>query len=258
MNETLEAMARELFTHWFVDFGPVRAKMEGRQPPGLADDIAALFPDALDAEGKPQGWGEQPLSHFIELIGGGTPKTSNPDYWNGDIPWFSVVDAPSSTDVFVIKTQKAITRLGLYKSSARLLPEDATIISARGTVGKLAMVGKPMAMNQSCYAAVPASGWRAYFIYYLLKNAVQGLQSNTHGSVFDTITRSTFDAVSTTCPSQQIGQVFDSVVTSWMNKIRANLFEAETLAALRDLLLPKLLSGDIRIRDAEQVLEEVL
>ncbi len=258
MNETLEAMARALFKDWFVDFGPVRAKMAGQQPPGLAADIAALFPDTLDDEGKPVGWDYQPLSEFIELIGGGTPATSNPAYWAGDIPWFSVVDAPKPSDVFVIKTQKHITQLGLNNSSTRLLTEGTIIISARGTVGKLAIVAQPMAMNQSCYAIQSANGWNQFFVYFLIKNAVQELQSNTHGSVFDTITRNTFSSINAIYPPQKLGSVFNALVTPWLNKIKYNLLESETIAAVHDLLLPKLLSGELRVKDAHNIIEDIL
>ena len=139
MNETLEGMARAIFKSWFVDFDPVRAKAEGRDTT-LPKDIADLFPDRFEdseLDQSPAGWWVRPFSAMVEIIGGGTPKTSDSEYWDGSIPWFSVVDAPSESDVFVISTEKCITRKGLENSSARLLPEGTTIISARGTVGKL-------------------------------------------------------------------------------------------------------------------------
>ncbi len=255
MNETLEAIARALFKDWFVDFGPVRAKAEGRHPPGLAPDIAALFPEALDDEDKPVGWTSHPLSDFFDLIGGGTPRTAEPSYWGGPIPWFSVTDVPHGSDVFVVETEKTITQVGLDNCSARLLPISTAIITARGTVGKLAMVGRPMAMNQSCYGISGRSGWPPYFTYFLLKNAVDRLQSNSHGSVFDTITRSTFDGVQGVRPDQRLGAEFDGIVGPLMARILANVEESRTLGALRGLLLPKLMSGEIRVCDAENVVE---
>src|SRR5690606_370307 len=154
MNETLEAMARAIFKSWFVDFDPVRAKMDSRQPYGMDTETAALFPDSFeDSElGKiPKGWKAGRLDEIIHIIGGGTPKTSIPEYWSGNIPWFSVVDTPANGDVFVIDTENKITELGLNNSSAKLLDCYTTIITARGTVGNIALVGTPMAMNQSCY-----------------------------------------------------------------------------------------------------------
>jgi len=256
MNETLEATARLLFKDWFIDFGPTRAKAEGR-PPYLAPELWALFPDALDDDDKPMGWEEKPLSSVIELIGGGTPKTSVSEYWNGSIPWFSVIDAPAPSDTFVIKTEKTITPSGLESSSTRLIPRNATIITARGTVGKLALVGVEMAMNQSCYAITGKDGWSNYFIHFILKNAVQSLQANTHGSVFDTITRATFDAVTACRPTQNIATAFEETIRALMEQIKSNLFENETLTRTRSLLLPKLMSGEIRLRDAEKLVEQV-
>ena len=165
-NQTLEAMARALFKDWFVDFGPVRAKLENREP-YLPADLWQLFPDRLDDEGKPEGWEMQPLSELLTIIGGGTPKTSVEEYWGGDIPWFSVVDTPSASDVFVVATEKTITSRGLAGSSARLIPKGTTIISARGTVGNLAIAGREMTFNQSCYGLRGTGGAGDYFVYRL-------------------------------------------------------------------------------------------
>src|SRR5690606_20923962 len=107
----------------------------------------------------------------IALLSGGTPKTSEPGYWDGDVPWYSVKDAPSETDVWVIQTEKQVTKLGIENSATQVLPEGTTIISARGTVGKLALIGKPMAMNQSCYGVRGAEGYADYFTYFLLRQA---------------------------------------------------------------------------------------
>jgi predicted nucleotidyltransferase len=153
MNETLEAMTRALFKSWFVDFDPVHAKAEGRDT-GLPTHLADLFPDSfVDSElGEiPRGWEINAFADTIEIVGGGTPKTSVAEYWDGDIPWFSVVDSPTDSDVWVVDTEKKVTRAGVENSSTRVLPEGTTIISARGTVGRIALVGVPMAMNQSCY-----------------------------------------------------------------------------------------------------------
>jgi type I restriction enzyme, S subunit len=250
MSETLEAMARAIFQDWFVTFGPTRAKQEGR-PTYLAPDLWSLFPNRLDEDGKPEGWNDRPLADFMDLISGGTPRTSEPAYWGGEIPWFSVVDAPTPTDMYVIDTEKKITEAGLENCAATLLPKGAVIISARGTVGKLAVVGRPMAMNQSCYGAVGKSGIPSSLVVFLLKDAVQRLQANTHGSVFDTITRTTFQAVSATMPAQALAVQFGVTVDPLMARVLANVQESRTLAATRDLLLPKLMSGELRVKDAE-------
>jgi type I restriction enzyme S subunit len=177
-NATLEAIAQALFKSWFVDFDPVRAKMEGRAPEGMDEATAALFPDAFEETELgvvPRGWTPQTFRETIDIIGGGTPKTSNPDFWNGTIPWFSVVDAPTASDVCVIGTEKHITEAGLNGSSTKLLPTGTTIISARGTVGRLALTGCPMAMNQSCYGLRGNAG-DDYFTFFSTTRLVQQLQ----------------------------------------------------------------------------------
>jgi type I restriction enzyme S subunit len=214
---------------------------------------AALFPDTLvDSElGEiPEGWEVQTLSKMVKIIGGGTPKKSESEFWGGDIPWFSVKDAPADGDVFVIDTDLKITELGLNKSSTKLLPEGVTIISARGTVGRLALVGVPTAMNQSCYGIKGANGIGPYLNYFNLKNAVETLQQNTHGAVFDTITTSTFDTVFCANSGQGLKDVFDELVCNNFGKIKNNLFESKELVDIRDSLLPKLLSGDLEISEA--------
>jgi type I restriction enzyme S subunit len=257
MNETLEAMARAIFKDWFVDFGPTRAKMVGTKP-YLAQEIWNLFPDRLDDEGKPKGWTAQPLTELIDLIGGGTPKTSIAEYWHGEIPWFSVTDVPSPSDVFVISTDKSISKAGLDSCSSNLLSVGTTIITARGTVGKLALVGTEMAMNQSCYGITGKNDWPDYFIHFLVKTAILDLQARTHGSVFDTITRATFESVVVVQPSLAQAHAFEASVTPLLERIHSNLKEAQTLSATRDLLLPKLMSGEIRLRDAALTAEAVL
>lgn len=250
MNATLEAMARALFQSWFVDFDPVRAKQEGRTPDGLDEPTAALFPDQFqDSEQNriPAGWEVCPLAQKIELLSGGTPKTSEPAYWDGDIPWYSVKDAPANSDVWVIRTEKSVTKLGIENSAAQVLPEGITIISARGTVGKLALVGEPMAINQSCYGVRGRQGYSALFIYFLLRHVTGDLQQRTHGSVFDTITRQTFETLDCAFPPPELTSSFSKEVEVILEKIRANLQQSYTLASLRDSLLPKLLSGNIRV-----------
>jgi type I restriction enzyme S subunit len=254
-NETLEAMARALFKDWFVDFGPVRAKMEGREP-YLPAELWQLFPDQLDEEGKPEGWEMQPLSELLTIIGGGTPKTSVEEYWGGDIPWFSVVDTPSASDVFAVATEKAITPQGLASSSARLIPKGATIISARGTVGNLAIAGREMTFNQSCYGLRGTGSAGDYFVYLTAQQMVDQLKSMAHGSVFSTITRQTFEAIQRPVPPSRVLAVFEGLVTGWFDAVLSNVEESRITALLRDTLLPKLISGEIRVNPLPAISRE--
>ncbi len=279
MNATLEGMAQALFQSWFVDFDPVIDKAltagnsipeplqaraavreslgDARKP--LPENIQGLFPDAFEHTEEmgwvPMGWRVQPIESLTRLIGGGTPKTSILSYWDGDIPWFSVVDAPAPSDVYVIDTERRITQEGLNNSSTSILPVGTTIISARGTVGKCAMVGKPMAMNQSCYGVTGKSGISGYFVYYAVREKVADLQRHGHGSVFNTITRDTFNTIFIPFSGTKLTQVFGDYVNSFFQKILINCFEIQKLADTRDTFLPKLLSGELRVVDAENFLE---
>lgn len=257
-NETLEAMARGLFKDWFVDFGPTRTKMEGREP-YLAPDLWALFPDRLDeATGLPEGWEQRPLDGFFSIIGGGTPKTSNPEFWNGEIPWFSVTDTPTAGSVFVVDTEKSITEHGLNGSSARLIEKGKTIISARGTVGNLAVAARKMTFNQSCYGLEAEGAVGDYTVYLIAQNMVTQLQARAHGSVFSTITRQTFSSLSMVKATDDVLHSFEQSIAPLFEKILANVLQSRTLAQTRDLLLPKLMSGEIRLREAEQIAGEAL
>ena len=279
-NQTLEQIAQAIFKSCFVDFDPVKAKMETLAACGSADDAelaamsvisaktldelnglkvsspkafnklaqtAALFPAAMqDSElGEiPEGWEVSSLSELIKITGGGTPKRSEETYWNGDIPWFSVKDVPSEGNVFVVDTDEKITVLGLNKSSTKLLSKGTTIITARGTVGKLALVGTDMCMNQSCYGIL-GKNVGDFYNYFNLKEAVSTLQRNTHGAVFDTITTQTFDTYSLAFSGIELANKFDALVAPLLQNIETNVRQNIELASLRDTLLPKLLAGEI-------------
>jgi type I restriction enzyme S subunit len=177
-------------------------------------------------------WDKVVLSNAIEIIGGGTPKTSIDEYWNGDIPWLSVVDFNGSGR-FVFETEKTITEEGLINSSTKILDEGDIIISARGTVGALAQLGKPMAFNQSCYGVRGKNGQTFNdFLYYLLVNTVNYLKRIAHGGVFDTITRSTFDNITVRIPSIAKQKEIAIILGSLDQKIHLNQQTNETLEAM--------------------------
>jgi type I restriction enzyme, S subunit len=157
----------------------------------------------------------------------------------------------------VIKTSKSITEPGLESSATRLLPFGTTILTARGTVGRLALVGTPMAMNQSCYGLVAKDGFGAFYTYFSTLGLVSLLRQRTHGSVFGTITRDTLAGIQVVIPPAAVTREFDRIVAPLLSRILGNLKEKEILAALRDALLPKLLSGEIRVKQAEKIVGEV-
>lgn len=287
INQSLEHIAQAMFKSWFVDFEPVKAKIAANAA-GVNEDgitraamrvisgktgvelgtlqeeqvgryhklkeIAELFPIVMQIQANeqiPKGWHLRPLSTLIKLIGGGTPQRAKSEYWNGDIPWFSIKDIPADSDVVIVATDEKITEAGLKSSSTKLLPVGATIITARGTVGKLGLVATPMAMNQSCYGVLPVAGIGELFNYYNLKQAIATLQQNTHGAVFDTITSKTFETYSMPFCGITLANAFHQTIEPLIKRIEMNVRESHALRETRDTLLPKLLSGEINIDHIE-------
>ena len=234
MNKTLEEMAQAIFKEWFVDFGPFR---DG----GMQDSELGLIP---------AGWQVGRFTGIANILSGGTPKTSVHEYWNGEIPFFSPKDASDS--YYVLDTEKHVTVDGLRNCNSKLYDPDTIFISARGTVGKVALAGYPMAMNQSCYALRGKSGVNQYYLFFQTLLAVEQLKKNASGAVFDAIVVSTFDSIPVVIPPVDCIEKFRIVVSSLMGMLFNNQCENNTLAAIRDTLLPKLMSGEIRVPVTEE------
>lgn len=183
-----------------------------------------------------RGWKKVKLGDCIEIIGGGTPKTKKPDYWNGSIPWLSVVDF-NSDNKYVSDTEKKITQLGLENSSTKLLQKGDIIISARGTIGALAILKKEMAFNQSCYGIRARENISTNdFIYYSLKNTVSRLKQISHGAVFDTITRNTFNEITINLPPLFEQKAIAEVLSSLDDKIDLLHRQNKTLEQMAETL----------------------
>lgn len=176
------------------------------------------------------------LSSAIKLLGGGTPKTTNIEYWNGNIPWLSVADF-NTGNKYVYKTEKYITQKGLNESSTQILQEGSIIISARGTVGALAVLKKPMAFNQSCYGIYGIDGISiSDYIYYILRYNLSELQQISHGGVFSTITRDTFENIEIFLPSIVEQRAIAAVLSSLDDKIDLLHRQNATLEAMAEAL----------------------
>ena len=176
------------------------------------------------------------LSELINLIGGGTPRRSESDYWNGDIPWLSVKDFNNDSR-FVDTSEESITQLGFEKSSTKLLNPGMIIISARGTVGELAQLKTQMAFNQSCYGIDANSEYLENdYLYYLLKIKIRELKSIAHGSVFETITRKTFENIFVDLPSKIEQKKISSILGALDKKIELNQKMNETLEEIAKTL----------------------
>lgn len=166
-------------------------------------------------------WKEYKYTDLCTLIGGGTPKTSESSYWGGDIPWLSVKDF-GNDGKYVYSTEKTITETGLNNSSTKLLKKDDIIISARGTIGAIAMLSSEMAFNQSCFGIRSNELVDQHYLYYLTKTKIAELQKNSHGSVFDTITRETFAKLDCQIPPIELQKVIASILSALDDKIEVN------------------------------------
>ncbi len=253
-NSTLEAIAQALFKSWFVDFDPVRAKLQGLAPAGMDEATAALFPDGFEDStlgSVPRGWRTGSILEVANLLSGGTPKTDRSEYWGGDIAWASARDVSQASGSILVSTERTITSAGLERSATRLIPRLATVVVARGaTTGRMVMFGREMAMNQTCYGLTSKLG-APVALYCLLRREIDALVNAAHGSVFDTITTSTFARSIVIQPPPIILARFEEIGRPLFERIAESTARVHTLATLRDILLPRLISGQLRLPEAE-------
>ena len=232
INEQLEELVGALFKSWFVDFEP--------------------FKDGEFVESElgmiPKGWKVGKFTDIVEIKGGGTPKTDIAEYWNGDIPFFTPKDI---NDVFCIDTEKNITDLGLLKCSSKLYCKNTVFITARGTVGKVCMAGRNMAMNQTCYALIGKEKYGQHFIYMQTINIVERMKKKANGAVFSAITTRDFDSEKIIIPSLDVVNDFLIKIEPLYESILHNQQEITHLTTLRDTLLPKLMSGEIDVNEVK-------
>ncbi len=183
----------------------------------------------------PEDWEEKKLSELMEIVGGGTPKTTNKSYWGGDICWLSVTDFNNGRR-YVYDTEKKITKEGLENSSTKILKKDMLIISARGTVGEIAQLAKDMAFNQSCYGLNAKKESTNDFLFYLIKYHLAKLKNHSYGSVFDTITTKTFDEILIRLPSLKEQQSIAKILSDLDSKIELNQKMNKTFEAIGQAL----------------------
>lgn len=242
MNQTLEEMAMALYKHWFVDFGPFQ---DG---------------EFVDSElgPIPKGWEVKGILEVADLLSGGTPKTRVSEYWGGNLNWVSAKDIGNEGTIYISETEKKISYLGLNNSSAKILPENTVIVVARGSVGKFGIISSPMAMNQSCYGLYSTSEFSQGTIYLIISNLIEEFKRKSYGSVFDTITTSTFKTTSVIYPQEKIIFYFNQIVDPLFKMIRSKVTENIMLSDLRDTLLPKLISGEVRLKEFREEVESAL
>ena len=204
----------------------------------LQQQAAALFSSLYDRTNT-----EVRFTDLIQILGGGTPKTGENTYWNGNIAFFTPKDVGTP---YTLITEKTITEEGLSHCNSRLYPVNTVFVTARGTVGKVGMSGVPMAMNQSCYALVGKETHQLLVYFYTLK-AVDRLKHKASGAVFDAITTRDFESEQIMKLSDDDAKAFLCIAEPMFQKVLNNCIENLRLSTLRDSLLPKLMSGEIDV-----------
>jgi type I restriction enzyme S subunit len=248
MNETLEAMARAIFKSWFVDFDPVHAKMNGRKPEGMDAVTAKLFPNSFENSelGKiPKGWRVGCVRHLCKNVeNGGTPKRQIEDYWQpGEVPWLTSGEVRQG---YVVQTENFISMKGLENSSAKMWPIFSTVVALYGaTAGYSSLLGVELCANQACCALVPFAN-TVGFNYLAVSSALEHFQQQTRGSAQQNLSQSIVAELPVVISQEDILASFNRLTMPLLSRCIHNLKELLALTAIRDTLLPKLLSGELR------------
>ncbi|MXS86139.1 restriction endonuclease subunit S [Nitrosomonas sp. HPC101] len=279
INQTLEAMAQAIFKSWFVDFDPVKAKItaieQGQDPLRAAmraisgktdaeldqmprehhDQLAAtaaLFPDAMEESelGEiPKGWGFRQIAQFGEVVCGKTPAKSNPDYFGPGTPFIKIPDMHNN--VYVTQPSEQLTVQGVASQPKKTIPPGSICVSCIATVGKVVLVHEPSQTNQQINSIIPKRPEYSFYLYFqMLEKQQEFVDLASGGSATLNMNTSTFSKIETLLPGDGIIKKFSESVASVFSEILANQKQADNLAALRDALLPKLLSGELSIPDA--------
>jgi type I restriction enzyme S subunit len=245
MNEALEAIARAIFKDWFVDFGPTRAKIEGGIP-YLVPEIWALFPDQLDDEGKPEGWERSTVGAECALNMGQSPPGDTYNETGDGLPFFQ-----GRRDFGVRYPMRR-----MYCSApTRVAEVDDTLVSVRAPVGDLNMAWERCCIGRGVAAVRHRSGHRGY-TFYAMSYLQPDLAAFEHtGTVFGAINKAQFEALAWTASQRAVVDAFEAFISPFDERVRSNEKERATLIALRDLLLAKLMSGEIRVKDAAKIIE---
>ena len=283
INQTLEEIAQAIFKSWFVDFEPVKAKQQAREAGKSADEIervamatisgstieqlyqlpeekyqklaetAALFPDEFENSELgliPKGWNVSTIGEEVETVGGGTPSTKNPAFWEeGTINWVTPKDLSGLSDKVLLSTSRKITQEGLAKISSGLLPIDTVLMSSRAPVGYLALTKIETAINQGfiamkCYGRLPPE----YVLQWTSWN-INSIKNIASGSTFAEISKKTFRPFPILIPNVELLTYFQNYTRLLYEQIKENISQSDSLAQMRDILLPKLVTGDIDLGD---------
>ena len=228
----LEEMARRLFEEWFMKF----------RFPGHG----AVKVNKTEIGFAPEGWRIRPISEAFEVLGGGTPSKAILEYWiDGEINWYTPTDLTGARTSFIEASAKKITARGLAESSARLFPAYSVMMTSRATLGVIAINTTGAATNQGFITCIPNEHMPLFFLYHFLRANEDEFERHASGATFKEITKGTFKKLPILLPSKDLTLRFEAMVSPMMHSSRMLQAANTNLRAARDLLLPKLISGEI-------------
>jgi type I restriction enzyme S subunit len=234
----LEQMAQMLHREWFVNF-----RFPDHEKVKMVNSEAGLIPE---------DWTVEPITNVAEILGGGTPATGAPEYWeNGNIDWYSPSDLTAASSMFMFASTKKITELGLKKSSARLFPANSVMMTSRATIGVVSINRTPSCTNQGFITCVPGNRTSHFHIYFWMLENKDKITSIATGATFKEINKRTFRELPIVVPSGAALSQFQHTVSPICGLIENLLRRNRILRATRDLLLPKLVSGEVNIEQIE-------
>jgi type I restriction enzyme S subunit len=221
MNETLEALIQSLFKSWFVD----------------------AIQSAL-----PKGWRASTIGEEVRVVGGGTPSTTKSEFWErGTYHWATPKDLSNLDSPVLLDTERKITYAGVQQISSGLLPIGTVLLSSRAPIGYLVITEVPVAVNQGFIAMICDGSLSNHYVRLWTKMNKEVIEGRANGTTFMEISKGNFRSLSVIVPPQQVLDAFQKRVEPLHRRVVSNLREIRTLIALRDTLLPKLLSGKIQI-----------
>lgn len=230
--EILEEMARSIYREWFVKF-----RFPGHEQAQMVDSELGLIPE---------GWEVKPIGEIINTVGGGTPSTTKPEYWDdGDIIWYVPKNLTAAKTMFIADSEKKITALGLQKSSSRMFPAYSVMMTSRATIGVVAINTKLACTNQGFITCIPNDQLSAYQIYFWILESIQKISNLASGSTFKEINKTTFRNLPIIIAEQAIRNNFVKLITPVCKQIENLQAKNTNLRQTRDLLLPRLISGEI-------------
>lgn len=249
----LEQLARTIFRAWFVDFEPVKAKMAGAiEFPSMPQPVFDALPDCLvDSEigPVPEGWSVKSIGDFVTLKGGGTPSTENAEYWGGgEHCWATPKDMSRLVHPVLLNTERRITDAGVNSISSGVLPAGTVLMSSRAPVGYLAIAGVPTAINQGFIAMVCDGPLPPIYVLNWAFASLDGIKAHASGTTFPEISKKNFRPLPVVVPTSDVITAYQNSSHPLFDLLKACVKENEQLAAMRDYLLPRLLSGEVSAR----------